>query len=184
MLPINKNKQFGFTLIELILIILVIGIFFPLVLSVFLIDLEETNTPIVSFKASLLAEGLLDEISARQFDENSFLFSPPYTGAEAWTRRADLGLDVGENAGDKYTFDDVDDFINYSITIADADYGNFILSVQSIYYVSDDLALDDFDTELLDNNIFTGLKRVTIRVNHSLLGNQDFVSLLGTESAR
>ena len=187
---IYQIKSAGFTLIELIVFIIVVGLFMPIILSAFIVDFENRDIPIVSLKASLLVEGLTDEISTRRFDEIEH--GLPYTGTEAWTPLINLGLDAGEIAGNVDTFDDVDDFIGFQRTVSDSGFGNFTLTVESVYYVTDNIVMlgnnsamhTDLDTPLVGDAIYSDFKRVTIRIHHSLLGDQRFVTLFATEAGK
>ncbi len=183
MIVVGKRSR-GYTLLELVVVVLVVGLFLPVAMSAFLVNIEDSDTQIVAVKASFLAEGMLADISARRFDENSGSYSQPYDGSEVWTEKISLGIDAGESASDMSTYDDVDDFLDYNEIVLDAVYGNFTVSVPEIFYVDDDLDNDAFDVELMGDAVYTDFKRVTVRVEHELLGTQEFVSLLSIESGR
>ncbi len=53
----NKN---GFTLIELIMIIVLVGVVFPLILAPFLISAKEVSTPAEISRLTMLARGNMD----------------------------------------------------------------------------------------------------------------------------
>lgn len=91
----------GSALVEVviaILIVAVIAMFFSLLSATASRSFRRAMN--VS-RAAYLAAGLLDEIRARRWDEKT-------TGASL-----PLGVDPGESASDKTTFDDVDDFNGY-----------------------------------------------------------------------
>lgn len=88
------------------LVEVVIAIVITAVIAMFFSTLAATATR--SFRhalnvsrAAYLAAGLLDEIRAHRWDEKQNDASNP------------LGVDAGETASDKTTFDDVDDFNGY-----------------------------------------------------------------------
>ena len=186
----SKVPSGGFTLIELVVFILVVGLFMPVIMSAFIVGFKDRDVPIVSLKASLLVDGLVDEISVRRFDEIEH--GLPYDGTEAWTLSINLGRDVGEAAGNADAFDDVDDFIGFQRIVTDDDFGDFTLRVTSIYYVSDAIVMvgnntaarTDLDTPLVGDDIYSDFKRVTIEIEHELLGTQEFVTLFATEAGK
>ncbi len=184
MKSLKHSSQHGFTLLELIIFILLAGLVMPVIIGMFTVGFKDRDVPVITVKAGLLAEGMLAEMSTRLFDENSALQVPPYSGTEVWTYQPDLGLDAGESFSVPSSLDDVDDYIGYTKIVPDGELGDFTVSVPFVYYVDDDLNNDALDTELVGEFINTDFKRVTIRVSHSMLGDQDFVSLFATEAGR
>jgi len=93
----------GFTLVEVVVIILILGIAIPVLLNMF----AETSRKVIygeaSIQALFYAQELMEIIKSKRFDEN---ISPP------WTSSAYLGTDSGEDPHNSSTFDDVDDFVN------------------------------------------------------------------------
>ncbi len=59
--------------------------------------------------ATYLSAELLEEIKMRKWDENT-----PANGAYTGTYSTTMGVDSGETATDKTTFDDIDDFNGYT----------------------------------------------------------------------
>ncbi len=85
------------------------------------------NESIIS--ASALAQGLIDEISTRSFDENTVVKG--VTSKDSLTLSNSLGSDLGEASISQ--FDDIDDFNNYTKTISLARLGTFNLAAKVQY---------------------------------------------------
>lgn len=95
----NRKLQHGFTLIELIIFIVVVGVGVAGILSVYTNTIRNSADPMVRKQALAIAESLMEEITAKEFANPS----GGYTG----TSRA--------------LWDDVDDYNGYSSTgITDA----------------------------------------------------------------
>ena len=133
----------GLTLVEVIVAIVVAGVgaagFVSLYLSVTDGHAKAETRTIGSF----LAQGLMDEVRSKRFDES---YSPPFSAA--------LGEEAPENPADKTTFDDVDDFEGWNETPVGFD--AYILSV-SVDYVTEG-NLDEASA------LPTAFKRITIQV--------------------
>jgi hypothetical protein len=88
------------TFMELIAALVVAGIAISSLLSIWAANSWQAVRSEGAADASIYAQGLMDEVVLKQFDEND---ESPWTSA--------LGRD-GENAANAATFNDVDDFIN------------------------------------------------------------------------
>ncbi|WP_100657723.1 type IV pilus modification PilV family protein [Alteromonas flava] len=102
-------KTFGFTLVELIAGIVVFAIALTLVTALVASQSRQSIDPIWQVRATELGQSLLNEISAKAFDENSDFVggSTRCNESTACTSSSALGPDAGESRED---FDDVDDF--------------------------------------------------------------------------
>ncbi len=89
-----KQRQQGFTLIELIIFIVVVGIGVAGILSVYTTTIRNSADPLVRKQAMAIAESLMEEITAKEFANPT----GGYTG------------------GSRVLWDDVDDFNGYTST--------------------------------------------------------------------
>ena len=69
----NKN---GFTLIELIMIIVLVGVVFPLILAPFLTSAKEVSTPAYISQLTMLAKGVMEEEIEDARQPGNFLPNP------------------------------------------------------------------------------------------------------------
>lgn len=90
----TKQSQQGFTLIELIIFIVVVGIGVAGILSVYTTTIRNSADPLVRKQAMAIAESLMEEITAKEFANPA----GGYTG------------------GSRALWDDVDDFNGYTST--------------------------------------------------------------------
>lgn len=75
---------------------------------VFALNIRAGKSSAQAQQATLLSQELLDEVRLRRWDENTP--TPPVYASPSQT----LGLDAGETAADKRTFDDIDDFKSWT----------------------------------------------------------------------
>ena len=107
----KANHQAGFTMVEIVLAIALMAILYPFLMSMFAETTVNTARVNITPTASALATELMEEIKSRKFDE---LAAKNANGN--WS--APLGVDAGETANDKNTFDDVDDFSGWNQNFA------------------------------------------------------------------
>jgi len=156
------NNDRGTTLIEVLIALTLLGFvgitFFHTfsTLSVGSVAAEYRST------GNFVAQDLMEEIASKQFDE--------LAGAVGgnWST---IGLDAGETAGDKSTFDDVDDFHLYTDNLG-ATYVGLTRTVDVIYVAGSDLDV----ASTSDNNF----KRVSIEVTN---GGTIFATLVSVFSS-
>ena len=163
------GKTSGFTLIEVVIGIVVLAISMSVILSVIVPTEQQSADQIQQVKAAELAQSLLEEILARDFDEHSDHAGNHWrcneTGRPSCTVQAKFSPDSGET--NRSLYNDVDDYNGYtSLNNAtgnslDSSYGSFSLSVTVVY---DGAALG------LANNL---AKRITVTVTTPL--NTDIV---------
>lgn len=101
--------------------------------------MEREGTTIALF----LGQGLMEEIKSRRFDEN---YVPPFSER--------LGTDASEDASDKASFDDVDDFDGWTET---AGFRGYTLSAR-VDYVEEENLEEVSPTA-------TGYKRVSVKIS-------------------
>jgi len=92
------NKK-GFTLIEVVMIIVILGIIMPGIMLYFITGVKDSAIPQKRTTAIFLAEALMEEIKSKRWDENSPIPPGAYT--------TPLTFEVGET---RQIYDDVDDF--------------------------------------------------------------------------
>ncbi|WP_240615594.1 type IV pilus modification PilV family protein [Alteromonas facilis] len=104
-----KQPSLGFTLIELIAGIVVFGIALTIVTGLVASQSRKSIDPIWQVRATELGQSLLNEITAKAFDENSDMVGGTERCNESTpcTISGSLGPDAGELRED---YDDIDDF--------------------------------------------------------------------------
>ncbi len=112
-----KMIRNGFTLIELIIGIVALAISLTLLSTLIFPQAKRSTEPLFQMRAVELGNTLLNEIMARDFDEQSNrtggLERCGETSAPACTAPGSLGSDGGES---RDRFDDVDDYHNLHIS--------------------------------------------------------------------
>ena len=111
-----KNK--GFTLVELIIGIVVLSIALVLIVSLVIPQARKSVDPIMQVRATELAQSLLNEITAKSFDENSDRVNGVIRCNENYTDSAGNPQfiectefdDLGAEETNRQNFDDVDDY--------------------------------------------------------------------------
>ena len=111
-MPINNFHQRGFTLIELVAFIVVIGISVTAVGTVFQHSIVRIQDPLIHSQLISMAQSQLDETLSRQYDENTPTGGVPACGSSIPC--AGIGLDAGELLSSISTLDDIDDFNGYA----------------------------------------------------------------------
>ena len=104
------QKQAGFSLIEMIVVIVVLGLGLTGVTMVITETVQQSPKPLVQTRAMELAQTYLDEILPKRFDETSGQGGVPRcdsTDNAAQACSGAMGSEAGEN---RSTYDDVDDY--------------------------------------------------------------------------
>ncbi|MGH1440452.1 MAG: type IV pilus modification PilV family protein [Cellvibrionaceae bacterium] len=108
---IYQPRQQGFTLIELISFIVVMGLIVVSLSAVFRQAMTSLEEPTVNSKILDLAYSQLNTVLSRRFDENT---PDNGTPCDFTVPCAGIGLDAGESLSNSDFLDDVDDFNGYS----------------------------------------------------------------------
>lgn len=123
------NKK-GFTLIEVIMVIVLLGIMLPGIMMYFIQGVKDSVDSQRRTTAIFLAEGLMEEIRSKQWDEVAVINAPCGNASV-------IGPDVGET---RINYDDIDDFNGLNNTppsnsqgVAMANYGGFQQQVTVSY---------------------------------------------------
>lgn len=108
----------GFTLIELVVGIVVMSVALVMIASVIMPQLKRGIDPVWQVRSVTLAQSLLNEISAKAFDENAI------SSAGRIACNSDLDCSTAANLGseldeDRSLFDDIDDYNNLTLFGAD-----------------------------------------------------------------
>lgn len=110
----SSNKFSGFTLIELVAGIIAFSIVLTIVVSLVVPQSTRSAQPLFQVRATELAQGLLNEITAKGFDENSSLSGGAIRCSETNVSFSAPDCTTPDNLGpDSETrpdYDDVDDF--------------------------------------------------------------------------
>lgn len=111
---LNTAKAKGFTLLELIFGMVLLALALTLISSVLAPLYVKTVDPWHQLRATQLAQGLMDDILARSFDENSSrsgaLLRCGETGAPA------CSTTLGAEGESRENYDDVDDYHGLTLT--------------------------------------------------------------------
>ncbi len=102
----------GFTLIEIIIVIVIMAIAMASVLSAYTYSMRNSATPMQQIRAVELAQAYMDEILNKRFDETSGQGGLPRcgssdTGSLGCTSAVNFGAEAGEI---RSLYDDVDDY--------------------------------------------------------------------------
>ena len=152
------NKK-GFTLIEVVMIIVILGIIMPGIMLYFITGVKDSAIPQKRTTAVFLAEALMEEIKSKQWDENTGVITFDSTCSNA---SAVLGADVGET---RINFDDIDDFNlvagvsppqNSQGASLGTAYQSFSQTVVVIY-----VAATDLDTSVVGSTCY---KRISVSI--------------------
>jgi MSHA pilin protein MshD len=129
----------GFVLIEVTIAYVLLAVALTALVPVFIVSVRAGTRTEQLQTATYLAAELLEEVKLRKWDEVS---TSPGAHVDA---PSTLGIDTGETATDKTTFDDLDDFNGYSepaatdpLNRALTDFKDFSRSV-TVSYVDSDL---------------------------------------------
>jgi len=139
----------GFTLVELVVGIVVLAVAMIMMNTLFISQSKDALEPLYRLRASQLGQGIMQDILARDYDENSDHNGGTYRCDEIWgdtdlwydfsaqqwqttgvpeevpcTEDVDYGID-DETAGEHQNFNDVDDFITNGFQSA-VTYGDVI----------------------------------------------------------
>ena len=125
----NKHKQKGFSLIELVITIVVLGIALAALSSSVFNAVGKNADPLWQTKATHLSQAYLDEILAMKYQEDS-----PVGGGSVGGCSSALGPDSGESSRDLYN--DVDDYNGLTETARFLDQTSGLASTYSGYQVS------------------------------------------------
>ena len=149
-----KNRG-GFTLVEIVLVIVVAAIAFPPVVLLFTESVRGRANAQLMGTASRLAEDLMEEISTRKWDETS-----PSRGGRTSTPSPTLGPDTGEA---RASYDDIDDYAAITSQSPPRDAADNVMGGLSGY--SRSVAVEYVDDSLSPAGGPTDHKRVTVTVS-------------------
>ena len=110
----------GFTLVEIIVSIVALGILMTLITAVFAPQVVHGTDPLYSMRATELGQSYLEEILGKRFDENSPLGNSQRCNSPSQPACSiTMGIDAGESApvGVTNIFDDVDDYNSLTQTL-------------------------------------------------------------------
>ncbi|MCH7504929.1 prepilin-type N-terminal cleavage/methylation domain-containing protein [PVC group bacterium] len=142
----------GFTLIELILVIIILGVALVGLMDQFSLVITRTAKPVSTYVALNLAQGLLAEVLSKDFED---------TGLPAGS----FGREAGELlAGPRNLFDDVDDYDDWT-SQPPQDRQGLVLSDFTQYtrnVIVANVLSDDLDSDTTDGS--TDYKKIQVQV--------------------
>ena len=164
------RSQAGFSYIEVLMAVMILALALIPLLSQFYIGFQGNINAEIVTQATDLADELLEEIKVKRFDENKFPDEPVSAGS--------LGVDFGEDNNNRSTFDDIDDYNNWSknppqeldCTVL-TNFNDFTRSV-SIQYV-----------KIINNNwepssSTTYYKKIIVKVTHPNLNDKTLETIV------
>lgn len=168
----TTKKVSGFSIIEIVLLILILSVAIPSLVQVFAETTVTGAKAAILPTATLLGNGLMEEIKARKFDE---LNSKNASGN--WS--AVLGSDSGE-AADKTLFDDVDDFNGWTQGFGSS-YPSYTASITVRYVNSNDLNTTLAVPSPVPNNWTPSYKSIRVTVSNPGLAADITLTTVVTE---
>ncbi len=151
-------NQKGYSMIEITLSIVLLAIAIPSLLLWFSELNRGSVAPQALPTANFLAAQMMEEIKSRKFDERS---AKDANGNWSTT----MGVDSGESAANKATFDDVDDFNGWVQTFG-ANYPGYSASVTVGYVASNNLNTLLTIPQPVSNNWTPSYKRISVTLTH------------------
>ncbi len=169
-LKILKRTIKGFSLIELIIGIVVLGIAMALITRVLSPQAERSIDPIFQVRAAELAQGMMEEISSKAFDESNTLAlgnsrcGEVNIGATACTTLNTCPTGNAELGESRLSYDDVDDYncLNQSNLAIESGRGES-LSIYSGFSLAVTVGYDD-DMDGVTVNTPGNVKLITVTV--------------------
>ena len=148
---------------EMVLSLALLAVAIPVLVSLFSGGLRQPQWASEKTRAVFLAQGLMEEIVTHKWDEAA---TPPgHTNVPST-----IGLDAGEVAGNRSTFDDLDDYdglndnpVHDAVGTTLTGFTGFWAQAQ-VDYVASDKAAPDFQTAL-GKGAGTDFKKVQVTVN-------------------
>ncbi len=158
----RKNEK-GFSLIEIMIFVLVLAVAFGGLINL-MMNFSVKNVFAQNRRAAAVAaQELMEEIKSKKFDQLTS------QSASGWSV---IGIDTGETAGNKATFNDVDDYDGWSENLA-SPFAGFVRTA-AVTYVSA-AALNTASASRLND-----YKKITVQV---LNGNVTYAQLETVVSA-
>lgn len=164
-----KNKN-GFTLIEIILIIVIVSIAIPALLILLGQGAKQGVNAEIQITASEAAQQLMEEIKSKCWDASKIV-AGACTGTGTGGAIGKEGQTRTACTGTPSTYDDVDD---YDGDIETCSWNNtaYTRSVEVCYVPAGNLE------DISACNTVTDYKRIRVRVNNAIIGNVDVVTVV------
>jgi MSHA pilin protein MshD len=160
----------GFSYIEVLMAVMILALALVPLLSQFYVGFQGNINAEIVTQATDLANELTEEIKSKRFDENEFPEDPVSAGS--------LGTDLSEDPDDRSTFDDVDDYNNWSQSPPQSmegsvlsDFDEFTRSVEVSY-----IRINGDTWEPSSSTSF--YKRVVVRVTHPKLDEKTIETII------
>ncbi|GAB3288615.1 prepilin-type N-terminal cleavage/methylation domain-containing protein [Pseudidiomarina andamanensis] len=176
--PMNSSQR-GFTLIEIIIGIVVLGISIVLLTVLIFPQAQRSAEPMLQQRAAALGEAFIQEISGKSFDENSDRSGGLLRCGEAAASACTAPTNLGPDAETREDFDDVDDYHlleTTAPTLADA-MGDDIASRYPGFSFAISVCYSD-STGTCQSTI-TLYKRIEVTITTSFGQNFTFATLRG-----
>ena len=122
---INSSRETGFTLIELVMMIVILGVGLSGLLGAINYSTQHSADPMIQIRSVELGQRYLDEILPMRFNENSGSGGTPRCSSADTGTVACAG--IGTDGDTRATYDDVDDY--HGLTETPAGYNGYSVSV-------------------------------------------------------
>ncbi len=187
----RRSKAQGFTLVESILAMVIMGFAMVTLISFLYPQIERSAAPHYQTRAANLGQSLMSQILARGFDENSDFDGGKYRCGEP--DRDDNSTSCSTTLGrDRETspdqFNDVDDYVGCWYTDSASDCSGDTYSLTNI--LGDDvssqyahftvtISADYVDSDFSVSSSITTMKRIQISIDTGRYGEFDFTGYRG-----
>ncbi|RTE86377.1 MULTISPECIES: type II secretion system protein [Gammaproteobacteria] len=111
------RQQQGFTLVEIIVGIVTLGIALTILSTLLFPQAKRGAEPILQMRASELGIALMSEIRSQSFDENSDRSGGGLRCGETGAPACTLPANLGDDGEDRASFNDVDDYHQLQVVI-------------------------------------------------------------------
>jgi len=111
-----RQQQTGFTLVETVIVIVLVGAMMAGMTSLFMTNVGNSYRPFLRQKALAVANAFLDEILRKQWNENTPLGGGCVNTASASCASGPAMAAIGTDGETRVTYDDIDDYNGLSQT--------------------------------------------------------------------
>ncbi|MES2150471.1 MAG: type II secretion system protein [Pseudomonadota bacterium] len=178
----TRRPARGFTMIELIIFIMIVGIAVVGTISLLSVTSGRSADPQIRKQALTIAESLLEEIELAHFT----LCDPTDATADVAAHASDCSSvveDWGPEAGNSRPYDNVNDYVNSSTHVGsyttDANGGSFPSNYVATVSIKTESGLGPSGGVIMSDNTPANMNALRIKVRVTYPPNNDFVELDG-----
>jgi MSHA pilin protein MshD len=108
--PGPKQRQGGFTLIETIMVVVLLGIMMAGMTVMFVENASQSHQPYLRQRALAVANAYMDEILRKRWDDNTPLGGGCVNSGSAFCPTGPAAAGIGTEEGSRSNYDDIDDY--------------------------------------------------------------------------